>query len=42
MVGGSQSAVPLHIYKEGPDSCNTSGVTMARAQLGTKDYDHMW
>jgi hypothetical protein len=24
------------------DSCNTSGVTMARAHLGTKDCDHMW
>jgi hypothetical protein len=22
--------------------CNTSGVTMARAHLGTKDCDHMW
>jgi hypothetical protein len=22
--------------------CNTPGVTMARAHLGTKDYDHMW
>jgi hypothetical protein len=21
---------------------NTSGVTMARAYLGAKDYDHMW
>jgi hypothetical protein len=21
--------------------CNTPGVTMARAHLGTKDYDHM-
>jgi hypothetical protein len=24
------------------DFCNTSGVTMARAHLGTKDCDHMW
>jgi hypothetical protein len=23
-------------------TCNTSGVTMARAHLGTKDCDHMW
>jgi hypothetical protein len=23
-------------------ACNTLGVTMARAHLGTKDYDHMW
>jgi hypothetical protein len=23
-------------------SCNTPGVTMARAHLGTTDYDHMW
>jgi hypothetical protein len=23
-------------------NCNTSGVTMARAHLGTKDCDHMW
>jgi hypothetical protein len=22
--------------------CNTPGVTMARAHLGTKNYDHMW
>jgi hypothetical protein len=22
--------------------CNTSGVTMARAHLGTKDCDHVW
>jgi hypothetical protein len=22
--------------------CNTPGVTMARAHLGTKGYDHMW
>jgi hypothetical protein len=24
------------------EGCNTSGVTMARAHLGAKDYDHMW
>jgi hypothetical protein len=23
-------------------NCNTPGVTMARAHLGTKGYDHMW
>jgi hypothetical protein len=23
-------------------SCNTPGVTMATAHLGTQDYDHMW
>jgi hypothetical protein len=27
---------------DGGDGCNTSGVTMARAHLGTKDCDHMW
>jgi hypothetical protein len=27
---------------EAPPPCNTSGVTMARAHLGTKDCDHMW
>jgi hypothetical protein len=24
------------------EKCNTSGVTMARAHLGTEDSDHMW
>jgi hypothetical protein len=23
-------------------NCNTSGVTMVRAHLGTKECDHMW
>jgi hypothetical protein len=31
-----QIGIILHSY------CNTSGVTMARAHLDTKDYDHMW
>jgi hypothetical protein len=28
-------------YSQG-QTCDTSGVTMARAHLGTKDCDHMW
>jgi hypothetical protein len=33
----SRDEIPLR-----GESCNTPGVTMARAHLGTKDYDHMW
>ena len=29
-------------YKKKCGDCNTSGVTMARAHLGTKDCDHVW
>jgi hypothetical protein len=27
---------------QGRESCNTPGVAMAGAHLGTQDYDHMW
>jgi hypothetical protein len=33
----SRDEIPLR-----GEGCNTSGVTMARAHLGPKDYDHMW
>jgi hypothetical protein len=36
----SSSEAPGHLGVS--VGCNTSGVTMARAHLGTKDCDHMW
>jgi hypothetical protein len=36
--GGS----PVPVGIQHPYRCNTSGVTMARAHLGTEDCDHMW
>jgi hypothetical protein len=36
-----QLELPNHL-SDVHDVCNTPGVTMARAHLDTKGYDHMW
>jgi hypothetical protein len=38
----AQRLVPDGTMERRPPDYNTSGVTMARAHLGTKDCDHMW
>jgi hypothetical protein len=43
--GGATKAkqeVAPHRLSSESTACNTSGVTMARAYLGTKGCDHMW
>jgi hypothetical protein len=39
--GGGPSVALCRSESRG-SGCNTPGVTMARAHLGTKGYDHMW
>jgi hypothetical protein len=34
--------IVVGVSKPGGPWCNTPGVTMARAHLDTKGYDHMW